>query len=37
MPTLIIRIPKKRAKEEFKVRFQPARKRQKIIKIEEIR
>ena len=32
---LIIRVPKKREKEEFEVIFQPARKRQKIIKIEE--
>lgn len=35
MTKLIIRVPKKREKEEFEVIFQPARKHQKIIKIEE--
>ena len=32
---LIIRVPKKREKEEFKIIFQPARKHQKKIKLEE--
>ena len=35
MTTIIIRVPKKREKEEFKVIFQPARKHQKKIRIEE--
>lgn len=33
--TLIVRVPKKRIKEEFNVIFQRPRKGQKIIKIEE--
>lgn len=35
--TLIIRIPKKRQKEEFRIIIQPPKKHQKIIKLEEFK